>query len=133
MKFFIILLFLCLIACTFAKNHTENMRTAMDECRREENISEDEYNKIIDHYFENPTRVIKCFTACVSEKIGILKDNIVQENVVLEIAKEVNKVEMTNIILEKCKQIQSEDRCDMAFRFHVCVQNTKREIIKAEN
>ncbi|XP_037817390.1 general odorant-binding protein 56a-like [Lucilia sericata] len=132
MKFFIICVFLCLIANNLAKKHTENMTTATEECRREENISEEEYNKVIDHHFDNPTSEMKCFTACVAEKIGILKDNIVQEDVVLEIAREVNKVKMTNIILQKCKQIQSEDRCDMAFRFHVCVQNTKKEILEAE-
>ncbi|KAM7343886.1 general odorant-binding protein 56a-like [Cochliomyia hominivorax] len=134
MKLIIILTLICLIAnsCTLAFELTEEQKSKakeyFQECIQEENASEEDAAKLHKKDFANPSQNLKCFGTCFFEKIGTLKSSVVQEDVVLAKLGSILGEDKTKSILEKCKDIKGEDRCDTGFKIYECFESTKAQL-----
>nr|AID61309.1 odorant binding protein [Calliphora stygia] len=133
MKVYITLAVVCLIASAVAHHELSEEEKAkikvhFQECVKQENVSEEEATKLRNKDFANATPGMKCFGACFFEKVGILKDNVVQEDVVL--AKLVPHYGEENVkkVMEKCKNEKGADRCETGFKIYECVEKAKAEL-----
>ena len=68
---------------------------------------------------------MKCFAACFLEKAGALKDNKLQEDVILSQFGSILGQEKTKQILDKCKDVKGADRCDMGYKLYQCYEQNK--------
>lgn len=59
------------------------------------------------------------------EKAGILKDNTLQQDVILTQFGSILGQEKTKKILDKCKDVKSADRCDMGYQLYKCYEQNK--------
>lgn len=55
----------------------------LDHCVEQEKVSENEAFKLLNQDLVNPSTAMKCFGIYFFERIGILKNGVVQESVVL--------------------------------------------------
>lgn len=94
----------------------------------QENLPEEEATKIRNKDYSNPTKATKCFRTCVFEKIGTLKDNKIQEAVVLEKFSPFFGEENVKKMVERCRGIKGEDRCVTGFQIYQCLENAKTEL-----
>ncbi|XP_075168586.1 general odorant-binding protein 56a-like [Haematobia irritans] len=131
MKVFITLAIVYFIASATAVELTEEQQIKAKEhlaaCSKEENVSEADVTKFSNKDFANPTKEFKCLSTCFFEKAGTLKDNEVQEDVVLQKLGALIGEEKTKHILEKCKGIKAEDRCETGFKIFECFQAAQAE------
>lgn len=101
------------------------------ECIEQEHVTEEEAEKLRNKDFANPSMNLKCFGTCFFEKVGTLKDSVVQEDVVLAKLGSILGEEKTKAILAKCKDVKGEDRCDTGFKIYECFESTKAELMMA--
>uniref|UniRef100_A0A1I8Q8B3 General odorant-binding protein 56a n=1 Tax=Stomoxys calcitrans TaxID=35570 RepID=A0A1I8Q8B3_STOCA len=138
MKAFTIWAILCLIVGSLAtpidlnEEQKAKAKEIFDECAKQENISEEEAAKLHTKDYTNPTKNLKCFATCFFEKVGTLKDEIVQEDVVLEKLGALIGEEKTKKALDKCRGIKGEDRCDTGFQIYQCFEAAKAEMTATE-
>ncbi|XP_065368076.1 general odorant-binding protein 56a-like [Calliphora vicina] len=135
MKIYITLAAICLIASAAAlsieslnslREKTE-IEAQYQECAKQENVSEEDATKLRNKDFANATPGMKCLGTCFFEKVGILKDSIVQDDVVL--AKLVPQYGEENVknALEKCKNEKGVDRCETGFKIYECAEYARAE------
>ncbi|TMW39396.1 hypothetical protein DOY81_015524, partial [Sarcophaga bullata] len=96
-----------------------------DQCTTQEKLTAEEVAKIRSKNVANPSQNMKCFAACFLEKTGALKDNKLQEDVVLSQFGDILGQEKTKQILDKCKDIKAADRCDMGYKLYQCYEQNK--------
>ncbi|XP_055854014.1 general odorant-binding protein 56a-like [Episyrphus balteatus] len=121
MKFIIFISFAVAIFNTVNAWSSENSSKYIDECRVELKISDDvnQYNLTTGEIPEADIHPdMKCFLNCFMEKLGILRDGIIQEDsdgfnhyVGAETAKEM---------IESCRDESGTSNCDTAFKLHRC-------------
>nr|5DIC_A Chain A, Odorant-binding protein [Phormia regina] len=104
------------------------VKVHFDECVKQEKVSEEEATKLRNKDYANPTPAMKCFGTCFFEKIGTLKDGVVQEAVVLEKLSPHFGEEKVKAALDKCKNIKGADRCDTGFKIFECFEKAKDEL-----
>ncbi|XP_073811831.1 general odorant-binding protein 56a-like [Musca autumnalis] len=116
MKTFITLYVVCLVGAALAtpiELSDEQKAKAKDyilECMKF-------HNKDI----ENPSKTLKCLGTCFFERSGIMKNGELQDNVVLtKLGGLVGDAEAKQI-LEKCKGIKDENRCETGFKTFLCL------------
>lgn len=100
-----------------------------DECAAQENLSDEEATKLRNKDYSNPTKTTKCFGTCFFEKVGTLKNDEIQEAVVLEQLTPFIGEEKTKMILEKCRGVKGEDHCDTGFQVYQCFENARAELM----
>ncbi|XP_065369200.1 general odorant-binding protein 56d-like [Calliphora vicina] len=132
MKVYITLAVVCLIASAIAFHElTEEDKAEIEgqyqECAKQENVSEQEATKVRNKEFANATPAMKCFGACFFEKVGILKDSVVQKDVVLELLVPHYGNENVTKALEKCENKKGADRCETGFKVYECIENERAE------
>ncbi|XP_075168195.1 general odorant-binding protein 56a-like [Haematobia irritans] len=137
MKVFITLAVVCFVAATLAtpvelnEEQQAKAKEIFDECVIQEKLTEEETTKLRNKDYANPSMNLKCFGTCFFEKVGTLKNNEIQEDVVLEKVTPILGEEKTKIALEKCRGIKGEDRCDTGFQIYQCFENFKAEQMAA--
>ncbi|XP_075166919.1 general odorant-binding protein 56a-like [Haematobia irritans] len=137
MKAFITLVTVCLIVGSLAspvdlnEEQKAKAKEFFDECAKQENISEEEASKLRTKDYTNPSKNLKCFGTCFFEKVGTLKNDEIQEDVVLEKLAPLIGEEKTKKALDKCRGIKGEDRCDTGFQIYQCFETAKAEIMEA--
>lgn len=104
------------------------VKVHFDECIKQEKVSEEEATKLRNKDFNNPTPAMKCFGTCFFEKVGTLKDGVVQEAVVLEKLAPTYGEEKVKAALAKCKDVKGSDRCDTGFKLYECFEKAKAEL-----
>lgn len=92
-----------------------------NECRKEQKLEVKDISKLK----ENPSESVKNYSLCVFERQGLLKDNVLQENVILEIVKDYKDAKYLKVFLDKCKDIDNDDRYVKAFKLYECLKNIK--------
>ncbi|XP_065368077.1 general odorant-binding protein 56d-like [Calliphora vicina] len=132
MKFYITLAVACLIASAVAHHElTEEEKAEIEgqyqECAKQEKVSQEDATKLRNKEFANATPGMKCYGACFFEKVGILKDSIVQEDVVLDLLVPHYGKENVTKALEKCGNKKGADRCDTGFKVYECIENARAE------
>nr|BAS69452.1 odorant-binding protein 13 [Delia platura] len=137
MKAFITLAVVCLVAGASALDvklsdeQTAKATVYYNECIKEENVSEEDAMKLKNKDLASPSKNMKCFSACFFEKAGTFKDNELQADVVMEKFGAIIGEEKTKAILEKCKSVKSDDRCDTAFALYECFETEKSKLVAA--
>ncbi|XP_005188768.1 general odorant-binding protein 56a-like [Musca domestica] len=137
MKTFITLAVVCLIASVLAtpvelnEDQKAKAKVHFEECIKQENITEEEATKLRNKDFANPSHNLKCFGTCFFEKVGTLKDSVIQEDVVLKTLGSIIGEEKTKKALDKCRDIKGEDRCDTGFQLYQCFEAAKAEMVEA--
>ncbi|XP_030567608.1 general odorant-binding protein 56a [Drosophila novamexicana] len=96
-----------------------------EQCAKEVNLTEEEVSKVKAKDFKSPSENIKCFANCFFEKVGTLKDGVVQEEVVLKKLGALIGEEKTREALTKCGGIKGENNCDTATKLHECFESFK--------
>ncbi|XP_065368484.1 general odorant-binding protein 56a-like [Calliphora vicina] len=132
MKLYITLAVVCLIASAVAhdklpEEEKAKMLVQFQECVKQENVSEEDVTKLQKKDLSNATPGMKCFGACFFEKVGILKDSVVQEDVVLKKYAPYYGEENVKKVLEKCKNEKGADRCDTGFKIYECAEKATAE------
>ena len=97
-------------------------------CVAQENVSEEDAARLRSKDFANPSENMKCFGTCFFERVGTLKDGQVQEDVVLQKLGGLIGEEKTKTVLDKCKDIKGEGRCDTGFQIYKCFEEFKAEL-----
>ncbi|XP_065368241.1 general odorant-binding protein 56a-like [Calliphora vicina] len=134
MKVFITLAVVCLIASVLPsplelnEEQKAKAKQYFEECIKQENVSDEDANKLRQKDFANPSQNLKCFGTCFFEKVGTLKDSQVQEDVVLAKLGSILGEEKTKTILAKCKDVKGADRCDTGFKIYECFESAKAEV-----
>ncbi|XP_073813577.1 general odorant-binding protein 56a-like [Musca autumnalis] len=137
MKAFITLAVVCLVASALAtpielnEDQKAKAKAHFEECVKQENITEEEANKLRNKDFSDPSQNLKCFGTCFFEKVGTLKDSVIQEDVVLKTLGSIIGEEKTKKALDKCRDIKGEDRCDTGFQIYQCFEAAKAEVATA--
>lgn len=101
------------------------------ECVKQENVTEEEATRLRNKDFANPTENMKCFGTCFFERVGTLKDGQVQEDVVLQKLGALVGEEKTKTVLNKCKGIKGESRCDTGFQIYKCFEESRAVLTAA--
>lgn len=110
-------------------------KLASKDCKEEQQLSEEEYTKLQHLPVDNPTPSMKQYTACVFEKEGFLKDNILQENDILEVSDDYKDAEYLKSFVNECKHIKENNQTETAFKLFECLQKIKDthiELLKKE-
>ncbi|KAM7343547.1 general odorant-binding protein 56a-like [Cochliomyia hominivorax] len=134
MKAFFTLAVVCLIAGAFANplelsdEQKAKAKVHFEECVKQENVSEEDATRLRNKDFANPSEAMKCFGTCFFEKVGTLKDSQIQEDVVLQKLGALIGEEKTKTVLDKCKDIKGENRCDTGFKIYECFESYKTEL-----
>ncbi|KAH8355300.1 hypothetical protein KR093_010719 [Drosophila rubida] len=95
-------------------------------CFKEVGLNEAEIAKVKAKDFSAPTENIKCFANCFFEKVGTLKDGVIQTEVVLAKLSPLIGEEKTRAALDKCGAIKGENKCDTAVKLHECFDGFKK-------
>lgn len=95
------------------------------DCKNEIQISQEEYTKLQNLPVQNPTLAMKQYAACVFLREGFLKDNILQEKVILEVAEDYTNADYLKTFVEQCKDIKESNQDLMAFKLFECLQKIK--------
>ncbi|XP_023162670.1 general odorant-binding protein 56a [Drosophila hydei] len=103
----------------------------VDQCTKDVNLTEEEIAKVKAKDFKNPSENIKCFANCFYEKVGTLKDGVVQDEVVLKKLGAIIGEEKTREALAKCSSIKGDNNCDTANKLYECFESFKPIEIKA--
>nr|BAS69460.1 odorant-binding protein 19 [Delia platura] len=137
MKVFITLAVVCLVAGAFAVDvkltdeQKAKSKVHFGECVKQENVSDEDVQKLKSKDFANPSKNMKCFGACFFEKAGVLKDNEVQEAVVMEKLGSIIGEANAKAVLDKCKNVKGEDRCETGFKIFACAEAEKAKLAAA--
>uniref|UniRef100_A0A1I8PIV0 Uncharacterized protein n=2 Tax=Stomoxys calcitrans TaxID=35570 RepID=A0A1I8PIV0_STOCA len=140
MKAFITLAVVCFVASAVAlvtpvdlnEEQQAKAKEIFDECVIQEKLTEEETTKLRNKDYANPSQNLKCFGTCFFEKVGTLKNDEIQEDVVLEKLSPIIGEEKTKKALDKCRGIKGEDRCDTGFQIYQCFETAKAEMVEAE-
>ncbi|TMW43906.1 hypothetical protein DOY81_011017 [Sarcophaga bullata] len=134
MKAFIALAVVCFIAQAIAgplelsDEQKAKAKEHFQACVAQENVSEEDATRLRNKDFANPSENMKCFGTCFFERVGTLKDGQVQEDVVLQKLGALVGEEKTKAVLNKCKDIKGESRCDTGFQIYKCFEESKAEL-----
>ncbi|XP_073846547.1 general odorant-binding protein 56a-like [Musca autumnalis] len=126
MKAFITLAVVCLVACALAgpveltAEQKEKAKVHIQECVKQENTPEEDVVKFRNRDIENPSKAFKCLSTCFFERAGTLKNDELQDDVVIAKLGVLIGEEKAKAILEKCKGIKAEDRCETGFKTFQC-------------
>ncbi|KAH8418335.1 hypothetical protein KR222_000107, partial [Zaprionus bogoriensis] len=96
-----------------------------EACAKEVNLTEAEFAKVKAKDFSDPSENIKCFANCFFEKVGTLKDGVLQEDVVLVKLGALIGEEKTREALAKCSGIKGANNCETAYKLHECFEEYK--------
>ncbi|KAH8298448.1 hypothetical protein KR044_003474, partial [Drosophila immigrans] len=96
-----------------------------ETCSKEVGLSEAELAKVKAKDFSEPSENIKCFANCFFEKVGTLKDGVIQPEVVLTKLGAIIGEEKTRAALDKCSSIKGVNNCDTAVKLHECFDEFK--------
>lgn len=91
------------------------------ECKDELQLSDEDFAKLQKIPLDNPTLEMKRYANCILTKQSFLKNNQLQENVILEVAEDYEDADFLKKIINQCKQIKETDQNDMAFELYVCL------------
>ena len=135
MKFFAGVIILAIVAGVFcqAPEFSDEMKAkikqAVDECKAEVNLSAEDAAKVENKDYTNPSENMKCLGNCILEKMGALKDGVVQKDFVLEKLGPIAGEENVRQAIEKCSGIKGANNCDTAFQVIACMKEAKSQIL----
>lgn len=92
-------------------------------------MPEDDVNKLRQKNYENPSESMKCFSACMLEQVGVLKDNKVQEDVAQQKLTTILDEEKAKQVVSKCKGANGDNRCATGYEIFKCVSALKAQIL----
>lgn len=99
-----------------------------NECKKELKLNSNDIAKLTNYSsIENPSEELKKYTLCVFEKQGLLKDNVLQEDVILEIAKDYEDARYMKTFLDECKEVHNDDKFLKAFKLFECMKSVMGE------
>lgn len=93
-----------------------------DHCVKQEKVSENEASKLLNQNLINPSNAMKCFGTCFFERIGTLKNDVVQESVVLQKLSPIVGEDKIKAFLKNCKNVKGFERCDTGFKLFQCFE-----------
>ncbi|XP_061391179.1 general odorant-binding protein 56a-like [Musca vetustissima] len=126
MKAFITLAVVCLVASDLATpvelsdEQKAKAKVYIDECAIQENVPEEDVLKFRNKDVENPSKAFKCLGTCFFERAGTLKNDEIQDEVVIAKLGGLIGEEKAKQLVEKCKGIKAEDRCETGYKTFQC-------------
>ncbi|EDV98267.1 general odorant-binding protein 56a [Drosophila grimshawi] len=96
-------------------------------CTKENHLSDKEIAKLKVKDFSSPSDNLKCFINCTLEKIGALKNGVIQEDHVLHVFGPLIGEETIRKIISKCGHLKGKSDCDTAFKLHECLEKLKHD------
>ncbi|XP_061390824.1 general odorant-binding protein 56a-like [Musca vetustissima] len=126
MKSFITLAVICLVASALATplelsdEQKAKAKVYIEECAKQENVPEEDIVKFRNKDIANPSKAFKCLGTCFFERAGTLKNDELQDEVVIAKLGALVGEEKAKTVLEKCKGIKAEDRCETGFKTYQC-------------
>uniref|UniRef100_A0A1I8M8B9 PBP/GOBP family protein n=1 Tax=Musca domestica TaxID=7370 RepID=A0A1I8M8B9_MUSDO len=126
LKAFITLAVVCLVASALAsplelsEEQKVKAREHIEECAKQENVPEEDVLKFRNKDVENPSKAFKCLGTCFIERAGTLKNDELQDDVVIAKLGGLVGEEKAKAVLEKCKGIKAEDRCETGYKIFQC-------------
>ncbi|XP_061391178.1 general odorant-binding protein 56a-like [Musca vetustissima] len=131
MKAFITLAVVCLVASALAnplelsEEQKAKAKVYIEECAKQENVPEEDVMKFRNKDVENPSKAFKCLGTCFFERAGTLKNDELQDDVVIAKLGALVGEEKAKTVLEKCKGIKAEDRCETGYKTFQCFHSFK--------
>ncbi|XP_005188763.1 general odorant-binding protein 56a [Musca domestica] len=114
----------CLAALATSLELTDEQKAKakvhIEECAKQENVPEEDVVKFRNKDIENPSKAFKCLGTCFFERAGTLKNDELQDDVVIAKLGSLIGEEKAKSILEKCKGIKAEDRCETGYKTFQC-------------
>ncbi|XP_055380593.1 general odorant-binding protein 28a-like [Condylostylus longicornis] len=128
-SFLLIVCTVCLIDNLATASPLDDLKNIMSEvkekCLAESNVPDDVLEKIKKHE-PITSREGKCFKACIMENIGVMSDNKIAKDKILDAAKAIfgadeNKLNMAGKVFDDCNQHTETDRCEAANYMCHCI------------
>lgn len=105
------------------EKHKEDVK----RCTQQEGITREQAIAVRDGHFENVDAKSKCFTKCVLERMGLLaNDKLVTERV-LEVLGPIEGVVNTKNLINTCGSIKGTDKCDTGYLIYMCFHKNRTE------
>lgn len=93
-------------------------------CAQQTDLSMEELIKFRTHNFHNVSETTQCFTQCLYEEMGLMKDGVfVDKDFLSALSDQINP---------GCPIIHSDNKCEMAFWVHQCKLQLKNPILTTE-
>ncbi|KAJ6633014.1 General odorant-binding protein 28a [Pseudolycoriella hygida] len=77
------------------------------------------------------SKVVKCLDACVGERMGMMKNNKLDVDAVMQAVQQENRNQKTiadlNEVFNECKSITDPDRCESSAKILECINNGSRK------
>lgn len=103
------------------------LKELIETCSKETGVPSEELQQFLDSEMDpaEATNGIKCHMKCVLEKIGLYKNNMLDEALTIKFFKDNNKdqpvdVEALKQSVQNCNQKKGVDPCDTAFQIAKC-------------
>lgn len=78
-----------------------------------------------DGHFEDVDAKSKCFAKCVLEKMGVLANDKLVDEKVLEILGPIDGVEKTKNLINTCGPMKGSDKCDTGYLIYECFHKNR--------
>lgn len=92
----------------------------------QEKVELEEIGKLRSGNVDNPSHNMKCFSRCIMEKMGIMKEGKLLDDKVMEIFnKNQNKDDAVHTYNE-CKSMKGANDCDTAFKVTMCMDKSSK-------
>ncbi|KAM7343506.1 general odorant-binding protein 56a-like [Cochliomyia hominivorax] len=120
------LVIFCYFSSVLSTSIFDEFRLADDECKKEQNLSAEEASQLLQS-ISDPTLATKMYFNCFLEKLKFLKDNTLQEDIILRKADYYSDAGHLKKFVNNCKHIQGEDQYDTAVKLGACFHNLNRK------
>ncbi|KAH8372719.1 hypothetical protein KR009_003439, partial [Drosophila setifemur] len=104
------------------KQLTEDM---IRVCGEETDISLRELTKFQQEDFSHPSEAVQCFTHCLYEQMGLMHDGVFVERDFFGLLSDVSNPDTWPE--RQCHQIRGSNKCETAFKIHICRQQLKQQ------
>lgn len=103
--------------------HTEDVKA----CTQQEGVTREQAIAMRDGHFENVDAKSKCFTKCVLERMGVLANDKLVADKLLETLGPIDGVEKTKNLINICGSIKGTDQCDTGYLIYICFHKNRME------
>ncbi|XP_030388562.1 general odorant-binding protein 56a [Scaptodrosophila lebanonensis] len=111
------------LALTVAEDSHQLTEDMVRICQQDTDISMDELHKFRNHDFSNASEASQCFTHCLYEQMGLMRDGVFVER---DFIRKLADITDPNTYAERdCHGLLGTNKCETAYKIHQCKQQLR--------
>lgn len=107
----------------FSENRYMEFLADFRHCKRERGVGRFELDRLRVGNLAYPSYEAKCFLSCLYERTGILKNGVLQNDVLKKNVGYIANRVLLDEVLPPCYAVSGTNKCDIAFELKKCFKN----------